>query len=152
MRMMSFLSHVQKIRILWQNASHPGKQKHYPPKSGGTVLVGRLPCLCQNWALPKKNMFRQSQWEEILLREQIKNDCILTCLGMRASLKQGSVRSSLRNHFLQRLTMSGWCSTSSSNALAVTYQTTVSPYLWYGHICMWGSLFGSRYLQFAAKI
>ena len=51
---MSFLSHLQKIRILWQNASHPGKQKHSPPKSGGTVLAGRLPCLCQNWVLPEK--------------------------------------------------------------------------------------------------
>ena len=51
---MSFLSHVQKIRILWQNASYPGKQKHSPPKSGDTVLDGRLPCLCQNWVLPEK--------------------------------------------------------------------------------------------------
>ena len=42
---------------------------------------------------------------------------IHTCFGMRASLKQGSVRSSFLNHFLQRSTICGWCSTSSSNAL-----------------------------------
>ena len=77
-------------------------------------------------------LFRQSQWKKIFCVSKVNGK--ITCLGIRASLKQGSLRSSLRNHFLQRPTISGWCSTSSSNALEVTDQTNINRFLYFGHI------------------